>query len=82
MQRTWAPSPKSSAPQPAKQKPLLPIDLDEHKACAPPAKEASVRISAASRQVLSFLSTGKPLNSTSGLQSHHATADRLLNRPP
>ena len=69
-------------PHPAKQKPLLPIDPDEHKACAPPAKEASVCTSAASRQVLSFLSTGKPLNSTSGLQSHHATADRLPNRPP
>lgn len=67
---------------PAKQKPLLSIDPDEHKACAPLAQAASVCTSAASRQVLSFPSTGKPLNSTSGLQSHHATADRLPNRPP
>ena len=43
---------------------------------------ASVCTSAASRQVLSLPSTGKPLNATSGLQSHHATADRLPNRPP
>lgn len=52
-----------------------------HKVCAPPAKVGSVCTNAASRQVLSSLSTLQPLSSASELWSHQAADDRLPNRP-